>query len=239
MRCKIALLSAASAFILSAGAAAAAPAVTESSVNLRAGPGTQYQVVDTIPGGTTVDVAGCTGSWCRVNFSGQVGYASRNYLQLAGGPAPGAGVVVAAPGYVYGEPIYDYYDDGYTYGPSFGFYASPSFRHRHGWRGRHRWDGNRIGTWQGRGNWSGGRTGNWQGSGPVVGGQARGSGFAGPPAGWQRPGTGIGAGAGSGFAGGGGAGASASAGGGAAAPSAPAGGGAQSGFAGSIVRGGR
>jgi len=177
------LLSAASALILSAAAAAAAPAVAENSVNLRAGPGTQYPVVDTIPAGAAVDVAGCTGSWCRVNFNGAVGYASRNYLQMAGGPAPGAGVVAAAPGYVYDEPVYDYYDYGYTYGPSFGFYASPGYRH--GWRSHRGWNGgqvgtgqgNRTGTWQGgrTGTWQGGRTGTWQGRTAPAGGARIGS----------------------------------------------------------------
>src|SRR5688572_12718844 len=140
MSLKTTLLAAGSALILSAGAAAAAPAVAESPVHLRAGPGTQHPVITTIPGGATVDVAGCTGSWCRVNFNGEVGYASRNYLQLAGGPAPRAGVVAVAPGY-YDEPIYDYYDYGYAVGPSIGFYASPGFRHRHRWHGRHGWHG--------------------------------------------------------------------------------------------------
>ena len=131
------------------------------AVHMRAGPGTQYEVVDTIPGGATVDVAGMhREAGASVNFNGEVGYASRNYLQLAGGPAPSVGVAVAAPGYVYDEPGYDYYDYGYTYGPSFGFYASPGFRHRHGWRG-HR-AGMAAGSERGRAieGWSGERTGN-------------------------------------------------------------------------------
>ncbi|TMI98651.1 MAG: hypothetical protein E6G97_24810 [Alphaproteobacteria bacterium] len=185
MSLKTILLSAASALILSAGAAAAAPAVAENSVNLRAGPGTQYPVVDTIPAGAAVDVAGCAGSWCRVTFNGAVGYASRNFLQMAGAPAPGAGVVAAAPGYLYDEPVYDYYDYGYAYGPSFGFYASPGYRRGwRGWRGHRGWNGSRVGTWQGgsgtwqgnrTGTWQGGRTGTWQGRAAPTGGARIGS----------------------------------------------------------------
>ena len=231
------LLGAGAALLLSTGAALAIPATAQTDLNVRSGPGTQYPVVGSIQAGETVDAGGCTGSWCQVRFSGGSGFASRNYLAMGGG-APGPAVAVAP--YVYDEPEYDYgyYDYGYSYGPSVGFYASPRFRHRHGWSGRPGWNG---------GNWAG-RPGRPGGSPPVAG-QPAGSGFAGPPANWQRPGTGIGAGArvgaGSGFAGGGarvGAGAGFSGGGGfrggaAAAPAAPAGGG--SGFTGVPVRGAR
>jgi len=105
-------------------------------------------VIATIPAGETVDVGGCTGSWCAVNFNGRSGFASASYLQ--GGASVSGGVVAVAPGYVE-EPYYDdYYDYGYSYGPSIGFYAGP--RYRYGWRGGH---------WQGRpGGWAG-RPGNW------------------------------------------------------------------------------
>ena len=232
------LLGAGAALLLSTGAALAVPATAQTDLNVRSGPGTQYPVVGSIQDGEAVDVGSCTGSWCRVSFSGGSGFASRRYLAMGGG-APGP-AVAAAP-YVYDdEPDYGYgyYDDGYAYGPSAYIYANPRFRHRHhGWHGRPGWNGG--GNWAGRPGRPGGT--------PPVAGQPQGSGFAGPPANWQRPGTGIGAGAqvgGSGFAGargGGGAGFSAPS---AAAPSAPAGGGgggggAQPGFAGSIVRGAR
>ena len=198
MSLKTTLLSAGSALILSAGAVAAAPAVAESSVNLRAGPGTQYPVVDTIPGGATVDVRGCTGSWCRVNFNGEVGYASRNYLALAGGPAPSGGVVAVAPGYVYEDAPYSNY--GYAYGPSVGLYVNPGYRYRQGWS-RPGWGGNRAGTWQGRSSWSGNRTGAWQGRQGWQGGNRMGQGggnrmgniggsrSVGMPSGMNRPGS--------------------------------------------------
>src|SRR5437763_8838265 len=116
---KTTLFAAASALLLSAAAAAAAaaPAVTEAPVNLHAGPGIRYPVVGSIPGGATVDVGGCKGSWCRVNFVGETGFANRSYLAMAGGIAPGVGVAVA-PGYIYDDTppsAYDYgsYDDGY------------------------------------------------------------------------------------------------------------------------------
>lgn len=196
MTFKTKLLAAASAFILSATAAAAAPAITTNDLNMRSGPGTEYGVVGTIPAGETVDVGGCTGSWCAVNFNGRSGYSSANYLS-GGGQATG---VVVEPQYGYG-PDYaygdDYYGPGYSYGPSIGIYAGPRYRSgwnrsvRGGnWRGRPAWNGNRTGDWQG-----GSRMGNRQGRGNRVGnagGQARVGGGAGPrmsaPAGMTRGG---------------------------------------------------
>ena len=227
MNLKATLFAAASALVLSAGAAAAVPATAETSLNVRSGPGTQYEIVGSIPAGSTVDVQGCTGSWCRVSFAGGTGFASRSYLAMAGGG--GAAVAVApAPGYVYEDgPYYDdYYDYGYAYGPSVGIYAGGGYYG--GWRGS-RWDRGRA--WNGGGrHWSGG--GGWAGrpGGATSGTVTPRQGLAGPPASWQRPGTGIGAG------GGGMAGASAGMRGGAA-PAAPSGGGrAQGGFAGSIAK---
>ena len=51
---------------LSAACAEAAPALATNNVNMRQGPGTNYPIVATIPGGSTVEVAGCQGEWCTV-----------------------------------------------------------------------------------------------------------------------------------------------------------------------------
>ena len=168
------LLAAASALVLSAGIASAAPAITQSSVNMRAGPGTQYPVVTSLPARVAVDVAGCSGSWCQVSWNGADGYVSANYLQMAGGP----GAVVASPDYYDDEPDYGtsvYVTPGY-YGPSYGYR-----QHR---------------QWNDRGNW---RQGNdWNRPGrpdrPVIGrpGSPGDPGFAGPPAAWRNnPGIGA------------------------------------------------
>ena len=87
MTLKTILFGAASALVLSAGAANAVPATAETALNVRSGPGTQYQVVGAIPAGETVDVGDCTGSWCRVSFSGGTGFANRSYLAMGGGGA--------------------------------------------------------------------------------------------------------------------------------------------------------
>jgi uncharacterized protein YraI len=51
-------------------------------LNMRAGPGTQYPVVTTIPGGRAVDIHGCEGSlnWCDVSWRGNRGWVYSDYL---------------------------------------------------------------------------------------------------------------------------------------------------------------
>jgi hypothetical protein len=190
MTLKTMLFGAASALVLSTGAANAVPATAQTSLNLRSGPGTQFAVVGAIPQGATVDVGGCTGSWCQVNFRGETGYASRSYLAMAGGPA-----VAVAPGYVYGEPYYDdYYDFGYGYGPSFGFYVSPGRRFHHGWHGGgwdrgHAWNGGGH-RWNGA-NWNGSRPGIAQGPRSFQGGNIGGRASVNAPAGMPSGGGGM------------------------------------------------
>ena len=124
------LMAGAGLVALSAGMAAAAPAVVQSDVNLRAGPGIEYEVIGAMPGGATVNVRRCEASWCRVNFAGTVGYASRAFLGLgeATGPVYGAttgpayGVTtgpVYGAGYAYSgyAPRYTYEEDTFGYVP--------------------------------------------------------------------------------------------------------------------------
>ncbi len=120
------LLLGAGLLALSAGAAAAAPAVVASSVNLRDGPGTQFAVIGVLPAGATVDVNGCGAVWCQVAFAGEEGYASRAFLDL------GTAAVEPYPYYSYDYGPDYYYDYGY-YGPSFAF----GYGFDHGRRFRH------------------------------------------------------------------------------------------------------
>ena len=124
--------------VLSTPYATAAPALATTNVNLRAGPGTTYNVIVTIPGGTTIDVAGCNGQWCQVTWQGQNGYVIATSIDQgdadgpsAGGPPPGepppgvgrpGGPVAAYPG---GPPTPDYYPPGYVPPPD--YYAPPPY----------------------------------------------------------------------------------------------------------------
>lgn len=104
-------------FVIAAAAAAlcvgfsaeadAAPGRVTADLNLRAGPGTGYQVIAVIPDNAPVDIGGCTGPWCQVSYGGVSGYASASYLVGGGGgvavaPAPYA----PAPYPYYGSPRY-------------------------------------------------------------------------------------------------------------------------------------
>jgi uncharacterized protein YraI len=128
---------AAAGLLLSAGIASAATVTND--LNLRSGPGTGYGVVGTMPAGAYVDVIGCGGSWCRVNWQGVVGYASASYLAGGGGGA----VYAADPVYVAPPPpvVFGFGWGGPRWGHGWG--------HR-GWRGG--WHG-------GHGGWHGGHHG--------------------------------------------------------------------------------
>ena len=93
------------AFMLFAFAAPAAaqPAITDSKLNLRSGPGPAFGIIAVMPAGTKFDIERCGGDWCRVKAGRQVGYASKallktgadSYASVAPQPAPTP--AVAAP----------------------------------------------------------------------------------------------------------------------------------------------
>jgi Bacterial SH3 domain len=153
-RLKRALL-AASFLGLLTGAAAADPATVVTIASLRTGPGIEYPIRVTIPGGATVDVQGCDGSWCVARYAGYEGYISQPLV--AGGGAPGPGIAAV--------PDDEYYDEGP--GPGYG-YGYPGPGYGYGYYGRDYrpsvrrdlQDNNRRSNWQGRGQQS--NRGNWQ-----------------------------------------------------------------------------
>jgi hypothetical protein len=118
---------------LSAQLAVASPARVASKVNLRLGPGINYSVLATIPGGSTVDVADCAGEWCTVHWRGRIGYVVARNLSIGGlgpagapylpppsvvGPSP---LMVGAPPFV-GPGYGPYWGPGYSYwGPPRGY----------------------------------------------------------------------------------------------------------------------
>ena len=81
-------VTAAVAAFLAVGAFAATPAAAEiyayttTSVNDRAGPGTEYPILQTLPERTEITVYGClqTLDWCDVDYNGR-GWMSADYIQ--------------------------------------------------------------------------------------------------------------------------------------------------------------
>lgn len=74
----------ATALVFLPGAAWAAPAEVSSTANLRAGPGTNYQVVGQLSAGTDVDVQGCRSGWCYIISPDGNGYVSASLLRREG-----------------------------------------------------------------------------------------------------------------------------------------------------------
>jgi len=95
---------------------AAGPAIayTTANLNMRAGPGTNYPVITTVPRGGGVTVFGCTAnfSWCDAAFANAKGWVSGKYLSYGGNgiyygrPIPNAGVHIGVQRYYRDYPIY-------------------------------------------------------------------------------------------------------------------------------------
>ena len=133
--------------LLSAATATAEPAYVVSTVNLRAGAGTDTEIVGKIPAGSLIDISNCS-EWCEVEWRGKKGFAIATAHDRSGrvpapraaarriAPPPGAYIedddVVAGPPIVYGAPEPYYY--GYGYRPYYGYGYGYGYR-----RGYRRW----------------------------------------------------------------------------------------------------
>ena len=101
------------------------------NTNLRQGPGTNFGVIMTVPGGSVVDVIRCGAEWCNVMARGRPGYMIARNLGMGGG-APvavvgGPPVVVVGPARI--TAATDYYGPRRFYGPGYGYYGP-----RRAWR---------------------------------------------------------------------------------------------------------
>lgn len=141
--------------LLSGAPVLAEPAYVASTVNLRAGAGTNNEIVGKIPGGSIVEANNCS-EWCEVEWQGRKGFAIASALDRSGRvpagrsaarrpvtPPPGAYVedddyVPVGPPVAYGAPYYYPY---YGYRP-YGYrgYWGPRYRYGYrGYRGYRRW----------------------------------------------------------------------------------------------------
>jgi uncharacterized protein YgiM (DUF1202 family) len=120
-------------------------AFATANVNLRSGPGTDSEVIATIPGGSRLQIASCEGEWCAVTWNGRSGYAIARNLGAAPRQArayrPQPGYAEGSPGYedgppvVYGAPRY-YGPPAVVYGPGYygyGGYYGPGYGCRRRW----------------------------------------------------------------------------------------------------------
>lgn len=111
------------------GIAAAQNAFAVTSVNLRAGPGTQYPVVTTVNAGAGLNVYGCLSdwSWCDISYRGIRGWMSGRYVEQT---YAGRRVLVPDYGRRIGVPVVSF---------NFGYWDN-HYRGRSFYRDRHRWD---------------------------------------------------------------------------------------------------
>ena len=123
--------------VMSSPALAETRGATVSSVNLRAGPGTWYPVVMTMPPSAALTIYGCldAASWCDVSWGGARGWVSSNYVSVyyqgqtvALSPAliPMIGLTVVAFNQAYwnthyaAQPWYGSWSTYYRTGPAYG-----------------------------------------------------------------------------------------------------------------------
>jgi uncharacterized protein YraI len=115
-------------------AVAQSRAVVTTDLNMRAGPGTQFPVVNVLAGGRTVTVHGCVRNltWCDVTTRSDRGWVSARYLAEERRGRP---IVDLGPSF--GLPVisfqFDYWDRHYS--------GRPFYRERDRWR--RDWDGPR------------------------------------------------------------------------------------------------
>jgi uncharacterized protein YraI len=116
-------------------------AIVTANVNLRGGPGTDAEVITTIPAGSRVRVTDCSGEWCMVTWNGRSGFAIARNLDIGGArqarsfrappgyPGGPPAVYEAGPPVIYGAPAY-YPPPVVVYGRG---YYGPRY---YGWRRR-------------------------------------------------------------------------------------------------------
>ena len=71
-------------FLTANSASAVTSGFTTATVNMRAGPGTGYPVIVTVPNGATITTYGCLAnySWCDVSWRGERGWMSASYIHI-------------------------------------------------------------------------------------------------------------------------------------------------------------
>jgi hypothetical protein len=120
-------------------------AMVATKVNLRSGPGTDSEIVATIPAGSRIQVGECNGEWCAVTWNGRSGYAIARNLNPGGSRQAGA-YPPGQPGYPgdgYDYPPGASYGPGYAYGPPVvygpAYYYGPGVYYGPGWGWRRHW----------------------------------------------------------------------------------------------------
>ncbi len=138
------------------GVAAAASAIVTTDLNIRTGPGPEYQAFDTIPFRSPVEVYGCARgyNWCDIGWAGTRGWVSGDYLAWREGgdyydePIGSVGMAIGVP--VVSFSVVEYHDRYYR--------GRPWYRGHSHWRDdRPRWRDDRPRWRDDRPRWRGER----------------------------------------------------------------------------------
>lgn len=88
MRARLLVLAVATAALAGGTPALAKPAYVPSTVNLRAGAGTDKEILGKIPSGSLIDVGDCTNGWCAVTWQDKSGFAIETAIDKSGRVPP-------------------------------------------------------------------------------------------------------------------------------------------------------
>ena len=91
-------LAATAAVVLTPATATAAPGYATASVNIRSGPGTNFQVLGQLSRGQAVEVVECASRWCQIEVRGRTGYVSRSYIAAGSGGGGNPPLVIGGGG---------------------------------------------------------------------------------------------------------------------------------------------
>ena len=113
-------------------------AQVSTDLNLRAGPGTGYPVITTMPRGAQVHVHQCPTSWCQVSYGGTTGWASHRHLTSGVALQPRTYAVAPEPRVAFGLAV----GPRYRYAPPYPY--DPRWHSiGPGWYDDVYWDGRR------------------------------------------------------------------------------------------------
>jgi len=85
---RTAVITAVAALAMGVVSAMAAPATTNTSVLVFAGPDSNSGLVNKLGSGQSVDLLGCSGGWCQITQGGITGYVAQGSISAGGPPAP-------------------------------------------------------------------------------------------------------------------------------------------------------
>ncbi|MBR2666879.1 MAG: SH3 domain-containing protein [Oscillospiraceae bacterium] len=83
IRTAVAAASLAALMAVSVTASAASGVVTDGPLRMRSGPGTSYEILNSLSTGTSAEVLDAANGWFKISYGGQTGYVSGDFMTLS------------------------------------------------------------------------------------------------------------------------------------------------------------